>query len=822
MGLSWRKKEMKKNNFGFTLVELLAAIGIFAVLSVTVVYMMVTSSNTYGRLSVDAQLQSEAQLVANSISELAVDSYDAEQVFENPANASVSSYDLTDGNVLILKSKVDGNEKVFGIMRNASSNELYYMEQTKTTGWSSDIALLGNNVTSFTVDTSRVDTENIIRFTLGYEKNGREYIGNYQVLMRNKAYADTDEPTSNTPAANGVTIGLSPKVVYLDVVNNNVPTYYVNKIDAGNKRTMTGNGVEFTATVTTPVVAAGNGVEWQLKNQDGDIFNLDVPTGTEAAVNYLKWDTSSKAFVDSPVDVFTLAITKTVNPGTTEEVSASPKTAQILLRRIKSVTLNAMAGSTQWRSDFEDLYGGTASPEAQGYAYMASNGRYGNMTLNASILSSNIAYGGGLMWKLYMKDASGDWVECTNTALAKLTTDKTETSTTNTVEFGSAVMNGQLFKVEAISIFDPSFSDEYIFGIAPSGGGSGDGFYSRGYYTDMNEFFKGFCGEDGGRPEVGKLVYMKVTAVDCSGNVDDFEDKVKIITDEFGHYRLFVDYDAFSYGAQQKESFYVGDVSIHITYGYYGTDGKLYINGNKGNHSANKQEMADMLGVSVSDITDVNEDYDYTLKKVEVTKVSPTKSVVVIAKGKSKAFRVKTAYYNLLSPRNGTYYFGAYIEDMHDNLLQPGKADINSQFSINMVSSYGDTDRYVDEATVQVTAKGTIAQKKYPTDPMVLRLAANDFYNISKSSPNGSSYEDYYVLIANVEGLDCYIPGPRSTYAGLSWPAGVTTEKTDITGKDADGNDITASVYMKENGKYCCEYNGKTYTYNMTYNFWAN
>ena len=67
-----------------------------------------------------------------------------------------------------------------------------------------------------------------------------------------------------------------------------------------------------------------------------------------------------------------------------------------------------------------------------------------------------------------MKNDSGDWDVCTNASFAKIRTKKTETSTTNTVTMGSAAKNGQVYKVVATSLFDPSYEAEYVFGVAPS------------------------------------------------------------------------------------------------------------------------------------------------------------------------------------------------------------------------------------------------------------------------------------------------------------------------------------------------------------------
>ena len=250
-------------------------------------------------------------------------------------------------------------------------------------------------------------------------------------------------------------------------------------------------------------------------------------------------------------------------------------------------------------------------------------------------------------------------------------------------------------------------------------------------------------------------------------------DKVKIIKDNEGVWRLYVDYDAFSYGKQQKETFYSGDSEIFLAVLYRGVDGNYHMAGN--DCAKFKNYACAQAGISTGDIKNV-----YTARmvyhQVAVTKVSPTNEIVVIQKGKDRLVDVKTAYYNIVTPRRGAYYLGVFLDDMDTNLMQDGMGTSNAYFDVERITDYGDTDKYVDEVVLNVTAK--TSQKKYPTDPLTLRVTANDFYMINPSSPNVNSYTDYKVLIANVEGTDVYIPGPNSKASGFAWPAAANTAKT--------------------------------------------
>lgn len=821
---------IKKNNRGFSMVELLTAMAILGILAGLVGYLMNTSSKTYTKLSMEAQLQSEAQVVANMITELAIDSYDAKNDFTETIDSAFVS---DSGEILVLDSVHDSVRKQYVFCKKPSTNQLYMLERTydaTTSSWGSfSDALLGDYIVGFTVDTSRVERDNILRFTLSYNKNNRVYDGNYQVLMRNRAYADK-EPESQDPNNGAVlSISVEPSLVYVDVVNDQVPSYYLKTISDSSKRTVTATGVPFKATVYTNQGSDINTVNWELQGADDEIFNL---SDADAEISSLQWSGKSKLFKESPTDSFNIVASKTITLSDGETtLEATPKTAKVLLRRVKGVSLYALSGATQWKPEYTSQYGGVSDSEAQGYAYVGTNGKYQPLNLNAAISASNIAYGGGLTWKIYIKDGAS-WNELNNPSLATLKERETTTSTSNVVTFGSGLENGQVYKVEATSIFDTSFKASYVFGVAPTGKSDGDGFYSRGYYTDMGALLKqnDILAEYGATDvaKVSKLVFLKVTNVTGIGETGRFDDKIKVIRDADGNVRLFIDYDAFAYSKSQKKDFYnTENLCIHITIGYYDDEGHLCIVGEKKDQYKAELEAQEGRSVSPNNPPKYYEkqvDIKYKPKKVQTTKVSPTSEVLILGKGKTKSVTATTSYYNILSPRNGSYYLGVYLDDMYNNMLEPGKGATNAYFEVGMTSAYGDTNKYVDSATIQIAAKPLTAQKRYLTEPMILRITANDYYLIDKN-PDGDSYTDYKVLIANVEGSECYIAGPEAA-GELAWGSAISsaveagTEKT-VSGQNANGDPVTATVY-KTGGKYYCKYGGRTYTYNPTYNFWAN
>mgnify|MGYP003291338981 CR=1 FL=1 len=161
---------------------------------------------------------------------------------------------------------------------------------------------------------------------------------------------------------------------------------------------------------------------------------------------------------------------------------------------------------------------------------------------------------------------------------------------------------------------------------------------------------------------------------------------VKIIRDENGIIRMYVDFNAFFHDDPgQKIQLYTSGYQMHLVIGYYDPKGQLYIAGlDAGKYKA---ELEAQEGKSAQ-YTPGN--VSFNTGKVKVSKLAPQKDVVVIAKGKSSTLRVQTKYYNILSPRKGTYYLGAYLNGSNVNMLEPGKSSINAYFNINMTSGYGD------------------------------------------------------------------------------------------------------------------------------------
>lgn len=826
--------EKNKRNRGFSLVELVVAIGILAVISTIVAFMMTSSSKNYSRMSVETQLQSEAQLVANAISEYAIDSYDAENISSESLD---SQYDNTLSKILVLHSLGRDSVEYDYVIARTAENKLYLGERTRPAGgtWGSySFSLLGNYITDFSVDTSHVEKDNIIDFQLSYTKNNRTYNGNYQVLMRNRAYADKTPENDDNNDPMKIVLGLQPKQIYIDIVAGAPGNYYyINDISDGSQRSLLAREIEFKASVTSNKSLADNTVEWNLNGADSNGFELPE-AGVDGSGKKLLSETAKLKIKDgynfdnSAIDDFTISVAKSAVDSEGNTVSATSKQSKIHLRRVKSIKLVATSGSTQWKNVYDSYNGNVIkSDDVDGYAYPDSYGRYQSMVLNANVIQKWVPYAGGLTWKIEMKDIGSSTWATPAASYAKLQYNETDSSTTNSVSFGSSVKNGQVYKVTVTSKFDNSKYAEYTFGVAPREREEGGGFNSRGFFVNLNEYLENTDFHNTG----GESLNSK------NGDKDIFKKQT------IGLIKLTsAGQDGQGMAVDLKQDATTGDFYFYIDYA-----SSMYTQGQRFDfYSKTSMFQFDVYGNA--DGTDWLATIYYDMRPVYVSKVAPASDVIVLSRGKSTDIKVKTEYYNIISQE----HFGVYIDndslagnsEKFSNNLNSSNFDTNAYVRVEYASSYGDVKHYVDVARVTLTAKDSLV---YNANPMTVRCTADDYYRASNNETEREEYAtrahqvsgrygwtgytrsatDYTVYIANVEGQNVFISGPATTVGNCAFPTDDVKRATSANPKTIGGYDANgvyksnmAQAYM-QGSKYVCVYNGNTYTYNQTYHYWA-
>lgn len=822
------RKRKTRNNKGFSMVELLVAFGIMGVIVTTVGYMMTTSSKTYSSLSTESQLQSEAQLVANAISELAIDSFDAGNTLEAKYECKIDPA-VNDFLVLMSKDKNGGSYKNTRYQISHEGNELYLITQEYDSSADSYIAynksLLGQYITGFTVNLNRVKDDNLIAFQLVYTKNGRSYTGDYQVYMRNKAYTDSDKADPSSPTSQFRKLLLTPSTIIIDIKGNQTTGvaepvgWYSGRVDASAMKSMA-TKITFTATPYYSGSVPDETSAWKLQKADSRFWKLstdnDDGTSTKAATTDLKWvsPTTGASIKDSPNSEFEVVATHT-----TPENNSKSQIANVMLRMVRSITMNA-SGISEWKTEYEgSKYGyATRATDAQGFAAAGSS-----VTIIPSINQSNVST--DLTWQLYVSsaDASDAWVLCTDTGLATLGRGSNKS---NSIKLGKNVSSAKRFKVVATSVFDPTVSGEYIFGILPTKQPDpSPGDHSRGYKLDIEEYIKkreNLPQKDWKLPT--GIYSLRIEPANSDPAMTEEDKRNNDISSKY-HWdpatgTIYADINQYAYSADQRIDFYrERKLNIYIRYYYEGPDWVW-------NPETQKSEY-------VQNPYTEERKFEYLLKAVTV---EPTGSdSLCVKKGKSSEVDVKTHYYNLTAKNEWAMYLkenqtgssGLIDTDktqFSTNLNKEGWESSNQYLSLYDTTTYGRADLYNDTASFSMGAK--TSTKEYPANYLTLRVTVDEYYNLTHDA---GSYHDYKVYIANVDGQDLYLPGPGAVQTNnsattIGWPTSVPDNEAGavaITGISTDGSIVTNKAKVYRSGKkYKCIYNSHTYTFDTTDDYW--
>lgn len=813
------KKRIAKNNKGFTIAEFLVAFGIMGVIVTTVGYMMTTSSKTYSSLSTEAQLQSEAQLVANAISELAIDSFDAGNVMEADYTTK-NDTGISDTSRLVLLSRTKTVNTRYYITLNRTKKELELYSQTynassKTYSSLDGPSLLGQYLDNFEVSLDRVKDENIISFKLVYTKNGKSYTGDYQVLMRNRAYSDPDTKEDTPEEAQLKALTLTPKLVYVDVINGVTTKYYKDSINTTPYSIVNGAGsIEFTAEPIYKGTPASRDSDWSLMNYDKSIFNLSADKGVKSNLTWT--NVGRDVFINTPNTEFSVVASQ----------GSIKKEARVRLRIVRKITWAGSTGISGWKSEYaNEIYKGKQVPDTNNYANAGTS-----VTLIPTIDQSNVST--DLTWKLYHRNpqaTNAEWQLCSNDALAKLSSAKTSGGRqSNTVVVGKNAQNlSDEFKVEVISDFDDSVKAAYIFGILPTKKQSSNGDNSRGFKLNFNDWASdvtrgGYTDDhtapdNDGQRKVKKVT--RITGIKAVGpnNINDTAEGLKrfyhpVANPDDGQGYIYVDMNSFGFKIDQMEQFYLHDnMYLEVFFDYE------YDVLNPNTHQPTGETKI------------ANGFMRYHIHPVEMQPLVPT--TICLQKGQSTEIDTQMKYYNVTKRSEWGIYVNSYTKSgskwsRSSNLNRAGMEGTNQYLSFADKSAYGNADNYVDQISCQMEAKNTT--KQYPTDALYVRITSEDYYSFRKNNnignngqDDGKAYRDYKVYIANVEGLGVYLPGPNSTYGNFPSNITATSAETGVTikGVDTTGKEVSAVVY-KSGNKYKCVYGPNTYTYNSTYEYW--
>ena len=239
-------RKRKKNNRGFSLVEMICAIAILSLTSTAIGSVMIMSTKNYQRGNAEVDVQKEAQITTNLIGNLLVDAVDA--------NYDPSTKTLT----------INGEGITYLVVYDAANQKLTYKE-TALGGATFD-GVLAENVSDFDVDLSKFLTNKNAKVDLAIDKDGKSYDASYNTTARNgRAF--------NVGAVESAVI-----VCETEVVLEPGQTYHLDARVYGNP---TDDGLDWSGMVpASPGAAVGHAELRNVSDTGADIYVAPDTKGT--------------------------------------------------------------------------------------------------------------------------------------------------------------------------------------------------------------------------------------------------------------------------------------------------------------------------------------------------------------------------------------------------------------------------------------------------------------------------------------------------------------------------------------------------------------
>lgn len=216
MGMAKRGKEMrmKRNQKGFTIVELLIAVAILSIVVVTVCGFILVGSRSYAAGNSDINVQQESQLALNQMSDLLIDTtrsvtYTGFDAGGTTSETALKDADFTftpeDKSLVMLNGTAvanpsggaptieEGNgNKNYHFYWDKSEETLFYAEADAKDPVpdfgdpAAEWVVLAGHVTDFSADLSQVVEKRVVMLALTFTDGTKEYVTSNNVTIRNK------------------------------------------------------------------------------------------------------------------------------------------------------------------------------------------------------------------------------------------------------------------------------------------------------------------------------------------------------------------------------------------------------------------------------------------------------------------------------------------------------------------------------------------------------------------------------------------------------------------------------------------------------------
>ena len=187
------------NNKGFSLIELIITVAILTIITSAILGFIVTGTKSYGNVNEEVELQQEAQLSFNQLSDLIIDSTNGIKYYynDNENKIILTDSDITEtvtSKTLAIYNTVKeaGVEKkyIYNIIWKKSENKLYLRKDTiVATGavTKGTPELMAEYVNDFSPSLAKAQNKKKVVIELSFIKNNKSYVSKKNFALRNKA-----------------------------------------------------------------------------------------------------------------------------------------------------------------------------------------------------------------------------------------------------------------------------------------------------------------------------------------------------------------------------------------------------------------------------------------------------------------------------------------------------------------------------------------------------------------------------------------------------------------------------------------------------------
>lgn len=314
---SGRLQKLKLENKGFSIVEMLCAIIILTMVTAAISTIVLVSTKVYKSEVTDTNVQQDAQLAANRISEIIKDAVSV------AVSGGASETEGSDLEIIKDKDKKNGYRVYLASDNNLMFEELSGDETSSGLG----AQVLAGNITDFTADISEFEKNNIVKITFKVQNDSndnRSYTANYVMKARNE---DSNELTTKLTSYVSVSC---PSVLYLEPGQ----TFYMD--------IQTSENVKSVVVTNEKELEDNLGVTVSISNKESSsslyqaqiVVARDVHDDLERELNIVVSDGGS---------------------------ATAPQTTKILIRRVNDLKISYVVDNRNTTGDMQGLYEGAGT-----------------------------------------------------------------------------------------------------------------------------------------------------------------------------------------------------------------------------------------------------------------------------------------------------------------------------------------------------------------------------------------------------------------------------------------------------------------------------